>query len=332
MGNNYSGNDSKFEIGLETTWGTSVTPTLRVPFLSESLKQVNTTVESDALVGAVTTPYYKVVGKKVEGDMSMQMHPDNIGELIYATLGVEGSPAEVEVDEVYTHDFTPVSGGTSLPHLTAVVDKKADEFTYTSLKVESMGLEVSPDSLLIANFSFIGQKEELTGATQSLAVSTLAPYSFNDMSIYFGTAGSTADTNIAIATSMSFNYSNNLENDLFTADGTEFMQEIDYQKRDITMDIETLYDGTSNSYRENYFKTGDQMSVRIEFTHPTTIYGTDKYKMIIDVPYAVITEAPNDIGGPDRLRIPLSLRALQVGSTDAVTIQLQDAKATQYSA
>ena len=328
---NYSGNDAKLQLGLEATYGTAVTPTVQLEFLSESLHQTNTNVESEALVGAVTTPYFNIIGTKVEGDISIEAHPDKLGELLYAALGVEGTATEVETD-VYSHAFTAVSGGTSLPSISVVVDKKADEFTYAGLKVDTLTFETDPGSLLTSSISFVGQQELLTGSTESLAVSTLNPFDFNDMKIYFGTAGSVADTNIDEATSMSFNYSNNLENDLYTADGNDYISEIDYQKRDITFDIEALYNDATNAYRENNYKTGDKMSVRIEFTHPVLAGATEYYKLTIDMLNVVVIEAPNDIGGPDRLRIPLSFRALEVGTDEAITITLQDKKSSAYSA
>lgn len=328
---NFSGNDAKFQIGLESTYGTAVVATTQLEFLSESLHQTNTSVESEALVGAVTTPFYNVVGKKVEGDVSFEVHPDKLGEILYAVFGVEGAATEVDTD-VYSHDFTAVSGGTSLPSLTAIVDKKADVFTYSGVKVDSFTLETDPGSLLTSSLSLIGQKEELSGSLAELSVSAVNPFDFNHMKIYFGTAGSVAATNIDEASSFSFTYSNNLENDLYVADGTEYMTEIDYQKRDITFDVETLYNDSTNTYRENNYKTGDKLSVRIEFTHDVEVETGYPYKLTIDMLNCVITEAPNDISGPERLRIPLSFRALEVGSDEAITVQLQDGVATTYGA
>lgn len=324
---NYSGANTKFQIGLESGFGTAITPDVQLEFLSESLHQVNTSVESEALVGAVTTPFYSVVGKKVEGDVSIEVHPDKIADILYAALGVEADPTEVNTG-VYSHAFTAVSGGNSLPSLTAVVDKKADIFTYSGLKVDSFSLETDPGSLLTSTVSMIGQKELLTGELQTLSVSTINPWDFNHMKIYFGEAGSVATTNIDVATSFSMNYANNLENDLYVADGTQYMSEFDYQKRDITFDIETLYTIATNAYRENNYKDGDKLSVRVEFTHDALVAAGYPYKLTIDMLNAVITEAPNDISGPERLRIPLSFRALQSGSDEPITITLVDGVST----
>ncbi len=330
---NFSGNDTKLQIGLESTYGTGVTPTVQLEFLSESLHQTNTSVESDALVGGVTTPYYIRVGSKVEGDTSIEIHPDKIGELLYAALGVEGDASLVSgALSTYEHAFTPVKGGTSLPSLTAVVDKKADVFSYTGLKVDSLSLDTDAGSLLTSTISMIGQKENSGQSVETLSVSALNPFNFNDMKIYFGTAGSVAATNLGEATSMSFSYSNNLENDLYVADGTEYMSEIDYQQREITLDVESLYNDDTNAYRESNFKTGDKLSVRVEFTHPTEVESGYNYKLIIDMLNCVITDAPNDISGAERITIPLSIKALEANGDQAITITVNDDLSSKYSA
>ncbi len=326
---NYSGVDTQFQIGLEVTYGTAATASEMLEILNESLHQVNTPVESEALVGAVTTPYYSVIGKKVEGDASIEVHPgDALGILLGATLGTE---VDAAVDgDAYKHVFTPIYGGDSLPSVTAIVDKKADVFTYTGLKIDSLTLECDPGSLLTSTVSFIGQQELLSGSLATLTPSALTPYDFNDMKIYFGTAGSVATTNISQATTFSFTYANNLENDLYVADGNDYMAEIDYQKRDITFDIETLYDTATNAYREANYKDGSKLSVQVEFTHKSNAATGKPYKIVIDFPNAVITEAPNDISGGERLRIPMSFRALQVGSVMPVTITITDAFDGEY--
>ena len=324
---NFSGNDARLQIGKEATYGTAATPAVQLEFLNTSLNQTNTPVESEALVGAVTTPYYSIVGSKVEGDVAIEVHPDNIGLIIGSALGSEKA---VVGTTSYTHEFTPVKGGGSLPSVTVVVDKKADVFTYSGLKVDTFTLETDPSSLLTSTISFIGQKEQLTGTIQELSASELDPYNFNHMKICFGTAGAEATTVIDQAVNFSFTYANNLENDLFVADGTQYMAEIDYQKRDITFDIETLYDSDTNTYRENNYKTGAKMSVKVEFTHNSEVVSGTKYKLVLDMPNCVITEAPNDVSGPERLRIPLSFRALEVGSAPAITIKTIDAEADKY--
>lgn len=326
---NYSGNDSRFQIGLETVaYGTAATPSVQLEFLNESLKQVNTAVESEALVGAVTTPFYTIVGEKVEGDVSIEVHPDNVGILLASALGEEA--VAVANGLAYDHVFTPASGGTSLPSLTAVVDKKADVFTYAGLKIDTLTLETDPTSLLTSTISFIGQKEVLTGSLQTLDPSAVNPFNFNHMKISFGTAGQVAATPINQATSFSLTYSNNLENDLFVADGTKYMTEIDYQKRDITFDIEMLYDATTDGYRTTNFKTGNALSVRVEFTHSADAATGVKYKIVIDMPFCVITEAPNEVSGAERLRIPMTFRALDVADDEAITVTLTDAFDGEY--
>lgn len=334
MANN-SGNDTRFQIGLESEYASAATPTKQLEMLNESLGEVHNNVVSDALVGAVTSSSFTIVGKKVEGDLSMEVHPDNIGLLMYAALGVEAEPDDtVEAGTVYQHAFTPVSGGDNLPSLTAVVDKKSDVFVYKGLKIDSITLESDPTSLLTSSISFIGNEEEAGGSLESLSKSAFLPYNFNSMALYVGDAGSEADTLVEYATSFSFNYSNNLENDLFTANGKLTMAEIDYQRREITIDFEALYNSESNTFREDFYKTGDELSIKVEFTSAEDVDGTaesNKHKLIVDVRNFVITEAPNSIDGPERLRIPLTGQALEKGSEPAVTVIIQDGQSSKYS-
>ena len=334
---NISGNDTKFQIGLEGEYGTSVVPTKQLEMLSESLGETHNNVVSDALVGAVTSGSFTIVGKKVEGDLSLEVHPDNIGLLLYAALGVEADAVDTpEAGVAYKHSFTPVKDGVSLPSLTAVVDKKTDVFTYSGLKIDSLTLESDPTSLVTSTITFIGNKEAADDQSlASLNNSSFNPYNFNNMALYVGTAGSEADTLVEYTTSFSFSYANNLENDLFTADGTLYMAEIDYQRRDITLDFEALYNSESNTFREDYFKTGDELSVRVVFSSAEDVTGSTegtKNQLIVDIRNFVITEAPNSIGGPERLRIPMSGRALEKGSDPAITMSTIDAQSTEYSA
>lgn len=339
MANN-SGNDTRFQIGLEDSaaYGTAVTPTEQLEMLSESLGERHNFVESDALVGAVTTPYFNIIGRKVEGDLNLQVHPDNMGLILYATLGVEATPTDtVEAGVVYNHAFTPVKGGDSLPSLTAVVDKKSDVFVYSGLKINSLSLETDPGSLLTSTISFIGREEAKGGELATLDHSSLNPLDFNTMRVYVGDAGSEADVLVDYSTNFSFTYNNNLENDLYVADGTQYMYEIDYQKRDITLDIEALYNSDSNTLREDFFKTGYKMSIKVEFDSRQIIDGSvsdpkNTYKIVLDIRNFVVTEAPNDISGPERLRIPISGRALEVGSDPAITVILQDGQSSKHSA
>ncbi|MHA1661870.1 MAG: phage tail tube protein [Candidatus Thorarchaeota archaeon] len=99
-----SGQDAALQIGLETTWGTAVTPTLQFDFTSESLNYMVDRVAEDALVGRKTTGRMDLMKVHTEGDFSGIVKPDNIGLLLGATTGEEAAavvaPAQAEVTRV----------------------------------------------------------------------------------------------------------------------------------------------------------------------------------------------------------------------------------------
>lgn len=330
---NYSGNDTKFQLGIASTYGTAATPTVQLEYLSTTLKEGHTVKQSEALVGGVTSPYFRILGSKVEGDVVFEVHPDKLGEVLACSLGAEA--AVTSGTDYETHTFTPVKGGTSLKSMSAVVDKKADIFGFDGLKVDSLHLECDPSSVLQATMSFIGKLEATDPSlVADLDASSFVPYAFNDLTVFVGAAGTEAATPLLEVTKMAFDYKNNLENDLYVADGTGHMAEIDYQKRDITADIDVLYDATTNTLRETYFKPGTLMSLKFVFTHPEKVTGaaSQKYSFSISMKNVIMTEAPNDVGGPDRMKMSLKLVALERGTDPAVEIKTIDNKATKYLA
>lgn len=329
---NFSGIDTKLQVGLESAYGTAVTPTKQLEYLSTSLQEIHNTVESTALVGAVTTPFFSIIGRKVEGDVAIEVHPDNMGLLLSAALGVEADAALVSpATDAYVHALTPISGGDSLPSVTVKVDKKDDVYVYSGLKIDSFTLESDPSSLLTSTISFIGQKEVGGGSLATLSNSSHLPFDFTDMSIFYGTAGAEATTAFPGITSFSFSYANNLENDLFTASGTEYMDEIDYQMRTISLSMDVLNSDAISALRAAHYTTGEPLSLKVVFTHPDSIATSSvKYSIILDLRNVALTEAPNTVDGPERLKISMSFKALEVGSDPAITINVRDASATEY--
>ena len=88
-----SGQDAKLQIGLESSWGTAVVPTVAIDFTSESLKYIPNLISENALIGRKTVGRVDKTGEKVAGGFSMILKPDNVGMLLGAALGSEASAA-----------------------------------------------------------------------------------------------------------------------------------------------------------------------------------------------------------------------------------------------
>jgi len=326
-----SGIDSSLQLGLGDTWGTAQTPTIQLSFTSEDIKYIPNYIEEDALVGNKTSGRMDVSGVKVEGSINYLVKPDNIGYVLGLVLGEEGdTPGDTSGDSVgdsgYTHAFTPIQGGTdsSLKDATIKVDRKVDTFGYTSCKFDTFSLSASLNDYLRASCSVRGYNEVVGDTLEDLNYSTLQALRFN-----FGKIKVDGDTWIDVQ-SFTFNYSNNLENDLWVMNGDSCMREIEPQKREITCDLETLYSTTTNTARTNKFKTGSTAALIITFESVDEIASGLPYKMQISMPLCYITDASPVVGGPERIKQNLVVKATENNSNEAVTITIWDAKSDVY--
>jgi hypothetical protein len=323
-----SGQDAELQIGKETAWGTGVAPTVVVDFTDESLEFIPTYLEEDALLGRKFAGRMDVDGKQVGGGFGMIVKPDNIGLLLFAALGVEADAAAANVGStVYDHAFTAVAGGLSgsLPKLTIVVDRKVAVFGYVSCKVDSMSMEAAVSDYLRATFEVRGHSEQ-DDALEALSASTLIPFRFSGGTV-------SVDSSVwADVQRASLTYNNNLETDLFTMDGSIYMQEIEPQKRECTVDIDVLYSSTTNTARSDKFLTGSTIAIELEFDTGEVIADALNYKLTIAIPLAYITTASPNIGGPERITQTLSCKATEDSSNEAVTVTLRDGQGTKHSA
>lgn len=313
-----AGNNATMQVGAQSNWSTAVAPTLQLEFTSESLQYMPMYMESDALTGARTTDRMDISGIKVEGGFDIICNPDNIGLLLSALLGAEAAPSPVDGSAVYDHVFTPMSANvaSSLPKLTAVVDRIVGVVGYVGVKLDSMSLNAQAQDYLRASFTTRGYDEE-SDSLETLSASTKRPFQFIDGNLQIDSS------DYADVLSFTMDYSNNLENDRFTLNGSNKMQEIEPQKRDITFTLDTLYSSATDTTRTNKFKAGSTVSLELTFTSTEDVLTDKPYTLTITAPNCYITEAHPNVSGPDRITMNMNLRAVESGGSP-VTITLRD--------
>jgi hypothetical protein len=319
------GSGSKLQLGLESTWGTKVTPTVNIGYTSESMKFIPNYKQEDTLVGAKTTGRMDLFGKKVEGDINLIVHPDTIGWLLWEHFGAEGNATAS--GSAYTHAFTHVAAGasTSLPNFTMVIDRIVSAYAFVSCKSDQMKLSAKVNDYLRATFTLRGYSEA------SSAIVTLTDSTTKGIKFSHG-AVTVAGSAYAEITSFDLADNNNLENDLYVMNGSSYMIEIEPGERQTTGQMEVLYSSTTEGTRSAYFVTGTPCSVVVTFTSDEMAGGTDAYKLTITMPNCYITDASPNVGGPERLKQSLSFTAAYLSSTEAITVTVQDARSTKYSA
>jgi len=254
----------------------------------------------------------------------MLVKPDNIGLILACALGTEAA-ASSEGSGVYSHDFTLLTGSAAaLPHFTAVVDKKTSVYGYVSNKINSLSFDLANNDYLKATVTTVG-RNEAADSVESLTLSTLRAFNFNDVIV------SIEGSPITEIRSVKINFSNNLEDDLFVTDGSQYMIEPDRQRREVTVELDALWSDTVETLRETYYKTSTAFEVEIAFTGELAATGL-YYSLTFALPNCYFTTAKPVIGGPERITLPLSLRAAAIGADEPVTVTLQDKRSTKYTA
>jgi len=325
-----SGSASKLALAPQAAWGTKE-PDMSVllSFTSESLKLMKEKKEEDAIVGAKTTGRVDSMGRKAAGDVSGLVKPDEIGYWLAALLGVEADPVPLDAGStVFRHDFTPVAPGsaTTLYPLTICVDRVLKTFVYEGAKVNQMKLDAKVNDYLRAVFTVIARDEVESTSVTWPARSALKAFKFKGAQVQV--AGST----LVEGTGMTLSYGNNLEDDLYTADGSEQMAEIEPQKRDIKLTIEALRTDTTETIRSSYFLADTPVSVVLTFASDDLASVGLYYELEITLHNAMLNEDPSPgIPGPERLKLTLNFTATQQNGTEAITVSLTDKKSTKYN-
>jgi len=322
---NFSGEDTKLQIGVETTWGTGVAPTVELDMINEEFGETMIMATEPTLVGKATEGRNDIMGKKVPGGFQIVVKPDNIGLLLAMALGAESAAAAANAGStVYDHDFSLITGSAStLPHFTAVVNKKAATFGYVSNKISQMGFECGNNDYLKCKCTTIGRAEQ-ADALESLTPSVLRAFNFNDLSIEVD------DTVINEVLSVTITLNNNLEDDLFVADGSEYMVEIDRQRREVTVSMEVLWNTDINTLRTNHYKAGDPVKLELIFTGDEAVTGY-YYTLSFTLNNAYFMDDPMaKIGGPERLKGTLSFKAAALSTTEPFVVSLRAKQGTKY--
>jgi hypothetical protein len=320
---NFSGEDTRLQIGRETTWGTGVAPTAEIDMISEEFGEEMTMATEPSLVGKATEGRSDIMGKKVPGGFTMLVKPDNIGLVLACALGSETGAGSLVGSGVYDHTFSLITGSaTMLPKFTAVVNKKAGVFGYVSNKIKTLAFEMANNDYLKAKVTTMGRQEQADGL-ETLTLSSLRAFNFNDLLVEID------DVAMGEVVSCSITVENGLEDDLFVADGSEYMIEIDRQRRVVTVEMEVLYSAAINTLRTDKYKAGADVKLELIFTGDVAA-GAYSYSLKFELLNAYITACKPVIGGPERMRLPMTFKAAAIGSDQPLTAVLRNMISTAY--
>jgi len=321
-----TGLNTAVELGFEADYGVAVVPTFKVKHTSEGFKWSPEYKAEETLIGNVTEEDSDLVGCSAEGDLGVMARPGVIGKLAAAALGVDAAELEDGTVGVYKHSITCITPGVnnSLPSLTILVNRHVAVKAYTGMKVASFKLESAPKDFVKATLSFKG-RTETAGVMQGLPIPTRKAYKFANGQISIdGT-----DTS-GIVTGFSVGVENNLDDAEPTLESGIYPSEPEFQKRKITVSLETLFRAETEALREAKFKNGAYANILLTLTSLEEIEAGEAFKMVISLPRVRILEAHPAAGDSGKLKVTLSGEAYETTGVEPITIDCYNADAAAY--
>lgn len=321
-----SGNKLRVQIGKETTYGTAATGEYQIKVSSEGFKLRLNKKDEGVLTGGKTSGVIATMSRSTEGSLSFLARPDDIGLILKACLGVEDTPALVQGSTgAYKHTFKAIGTSLSdhLPSLTVLIDRIADQLAYTGCKVQSLSFSAVPEDFLKIDASFFG-KDEASGSLATLTPSDRKAFKFHKGKVKVN------DVDYTDVTSIKFNYNNNLINNIQTTETGLYFYEPEVGTREITAELEVLFNTSSINFRNSYYLTDDDLALVLEFTSEEEIESGFPYKLTITIPHMQVQETNPNVSGADVIKQTITLKAIEVGSDELITIDLENAKQTEY--
>ena len=296
-------------FGPETTWGTPVSPTRFIEFLSESLKRNQSGVTSNGIQPYRGATSYKKTTIAPGGEINFEMNPEDIPTLIYHVLG--GVTTSTLSAGVYRHIIKPA---VSLPTgLTFEIDRDVAYFLYPGSKINTFGLSFSPSEIITGSVGIASKDETGTMGSRgsSPSYSSAGPFTGVQAAVSIdvdGGANSYVSQGVMAA---DFSISNDIFEGKYELGGNKRAALME-QKRSVTgkLNIEfddlTLYD---------LFVAGTNTSLKIVLTSDELISGSSYYSMTIEFPKIVYTGDTPVMGGPGIITVDCPFTALYTDTT-----------------
>jgi hypothetical protein len=306
------------QVGKETVYGTPVAYTKQLNILNESVKLSVERKEEETLLASKAAGGQDIVSRRVAGDVSVILKPEEAGLLLAWALGLEAANPTLEIAGSYIHTLTAQTALGALPSMTMVIDRKAAVKQYAGCKVNSFKLDAKSGDYLRATVSIKGL-DEATGTVNG----ALIPASKKAFKFVGGTL--TVDA-VSFANIVGVNLS--IDNKLIDVESTLttglLAPEPTQGTREITISIDALYDAPADTLRESKYKAGALASIVFMFESPDEIVATKKYRIGFSLPNVDINQCDVNVSGREVIHMQIQGKALQIGSTEPITVTVYD--------
>ena len=316
-----SGLAAQLGIGVETTWGTAVTPTRFYEFNEESLALTIERIESAGLRAGnrvLRSDRYAVGQKAVEGSVTMDMTAENSGLLFQHALGtVTTSTLSGSAKQHLCTLSDPYSLGLTLEVGRPGNDGTVRAFTYSGCKINSFTLSNSTNELLQGEFGFVG-KDETTGSITS------ASYPASQELLSFAGATITLGGSAYECKDVSIEFNSGLDAERYILGSQTINAPVAASMAEITGTVTAEFKDLTAYARI----TGATHASLTCAWVGTAITGTYKRGITVTMPVVRFDGATPNVGGPEILEQELTFKARYDGTQEPISVAVVNTDST----
>lgn len=310
--------DIAHQIGLaeESTWGTIVTPTRFVEFVSESLEKRKTIATSN---GIRSGRRYGGSGRRIArhdagGQITVEVARAGFGVFFKHLLGnvVTANP----VGTVYTHTITPgtlLGKGLTIQKGIEKPDGTVQAFTYEGCKVVAAELSIAQDGLLMCTFDIDSQQETTATALASATYTTPVVFTYSE-----GTLKKDTVAVASVRSVPSLRIQNNLNVERFFLGNTGLKEEPINTPFDVlngSLDVE--FRNLTDFY--NAFSADTELELELGFVGGV-IEGAHNYEFKVTLTNVRLEGETPKITGPELVYQSIPFVGLDDATNPAVTV------------
>ncbi|MBO4393407.1 MAG: hypothetical protein J5800_03600 [Spirochaetales bacterium] len=307
-----TGTGSVCQAGLQSAWGTPVTPDTLINMTGETIKVTVNKGDESNLLAKKTRDQADVLSMKVEGGISAILRPEFSDWLFEAVMG--GKTENV---------YTLVAPNTELPLSTIVLSRGGIVKTYPDVTVKSIKISAAAQDYVKVDIDFIGVKElsasdEDAKTIQNLSF-TLPSYRCTQATLKYaagGTAKASVTQSICVE-SCDITIDNGIEEAPATYCSGLFSGRPVMGRRTVSVDFSIPYSDAIDIFRKTYYMDGSSPTVALLLKFTTS--NADE-NIEIYIPNVNITSADGNVGGAGIIDTSFNGEALSVGSTEPITV------------
>jgi len=188
------GEDIVIGVGIEETRGTRVDPQIWIPGRTPTGVKlvVDKTLLKETRASKMASQGSEIVMKRAEGDLEANVRDVSIGFLLKSLLGKCTSASKQGDATAYEHKFEVLPNNPEHPSLTLALSQPVQDYDYLLALVSEMKLNIKPDDLINAVFSFVASEEAEKGTPAYVPALTAADYIFRHQDVSIKIAANVA--------------------------------------------------------------------------------------------------------------------------------------------